>query len=487
MSATGHTEVGPVSWRDLLSGPNGRMFAVLSLGVWLHAADSTVVATLLPGAVSDIGGATYISWNFVLYELASIAAACCAALVARRFGLRRSMIWSGLAVAVGCALSASTPVMAGMLVGRTIQGAGGGLLVALTMVGVASLFPSNYTPRAMAAIAAVWGSSSFVGPLIGGVFAEMGLWRMGFWAFAAQGLVVAAALRWSLPADAKTQDDGARIPWRRLSVLSLGVLAIAGAGLEEGMPLLTVAIAALGLVGMALFLKLDRQAGDANRLLPKITADLRSPGSGGFVGVFLLACATVPFAVYGPILLGILHGTGPLAAGYMIALESVAWTVGALLLAKYVGTIQIRIIRWSFIGSLIGCAGLLFIFVPGPVWAMLPFVFLLGLGFGAAYGHIVQRCVDLVPAEDKDRAAGAMPTIQTIGYAVGAAVTGLVANLVGFGHAPSPAAAADAAHWIFAVMVPVGVLAVLSVYRIPAGDAEDAPDVTAPHAPEGGA
>ena len=46
-------------------------------------------------------------------------------------------------------------------------------------------------PRVMAAVSALWGVAAFVGPLVGGVFADLDLWRGGFWFFAAQALVLA--------------------------------------------------------------------------------------------------------------------------------------------------------------------------------------------------------------------------------------------------------------------------------------------------------
>lgn len=465
-----------VSWRSILSGPNAGMFAVLSFGVWLHAADSTVVATLMPSVVFDIGGAERISWNYMLYELASIAAASCGALVARRFGLRRAMIWSATAFGLGCAISAVTPIMNGMLLGRTIQGAGGGLLVALTMIGASSLFPSHYAPRVMAAISAVWGASAFVGPLLGGFFAEYLDWRYGFWAFVVQSVVLALALRAALPAAAAAGDETARIPWRRLVVLSASVLAVAVAGLKDDFSMRSAGLCLFGLLGMILFLRLDGRAGN-DRLLPRAIGDIRAPAWSGLSGVFLLAVVTTPFMVYGPVLLSILHGIGPIAAGYMVALESVAWTVGALCFSGASGPAQRRVIRWSFVAVAIGCAGLALFVASGPIWVLLPMLFLQGLGFGACYGHILQRCVDLVPRDDKDRAASALSSIQTFGYALGAAVIGLIANAVGFGADPGPATAADASHWVFGAMIPVAVIAVLTIRLLP----------NRPHAPEGAA
>ncbi len=468
-----------VSWRAVLNGPNAGMFAVLSFGVWLHAADSTVVATLMPSVVFDIGGAELISWNYMLYELASIAAACCGALVARRFGLRRAMIWSAVAFGLGCAISAVTPIMGGMLLGRAIQGAGGGLLVALTMIGASSLFPSHYAPRVMAAISAVWGASAFVGPLIGGFFAEYSDWRYGFWAFVVQSGALALALRLALPASLEAGDETARIPWRRLAVLSASVLAVAVAGLKDTFSMQSAGMCLFGLLGLILFLRLDGRAGN-DRLLPRAIGDIRAPAWSGLTGVFLLAVVTTPFVVYGPVLLSILHGIGPIAAGYMVALESVAWTVGALAFSGAVGASQQRVIRYSFIGVAVGCAGLSIFVASGPIWLLLPLLFLQGMGFGACFGHILHRCVDLVPQDDKDRAASALSSIQTFGYALGAAVIGLIANAVGFGVDPGPATAGAASHWVFGAMVPVALIAVLTIRLLPQTN-------PTPHAPEGAA
>lgn len=455
----------PVSWGTVLSGPNRGLFAVLSFGVWLHAADSTVIATLLPGVVADVGGEAFISWNFVLYLLASITAACSSALVARMLGLRRLMIWSALTVAIGCLVSAVTPTMGGMIAGRVLQGFGGGMLVACTMIGVAQLFPSHYTPRVMAAISAVWGASAFLGPLVGGIFAEFDMWRMGFWSFCAQALFLAFALRWALPVTVAPPSDQTRLPWRRLLVLSVAVLCIATAGVQKDSLVLMGALSCIGILGFALFLRLDKAATDS-RLLPYSITDMTHVTGIGLIGIFLISFATIAFSVYGPVLLHSLHDIGPLGVGYMIALESVAWTVGALSLSGLAPRQQIIAIRLAFLAILAATIGLAMVVTPGPVWAILPCLFITGAGFGACFGHILQRCTEAAPPEDKDRAASAMTTVQTVGYALGAAVSGLVANLVGYGDQPTLADAQAAGIWVFIAMVPVSAVSVLLIWRL---------------------
>ena len=78
-------------WKDLLAGGHLPRFLILCFGVWLHAADSTLVATVLPSAVDDIGGVAYVSWAISLYMLGSILASAASALLAVTVGLRVAM------------------------------------------------------------------------------------------------------------------------------------------------------------------------------------------------------------------------------------------------------------------------------------------------------------------------------------------------------------------------------------------------------------
>src|SRR5260221_10635484 len=60
------------AWREL--GESGRLpqFILLCLGVWLHAADTLVTATIMPVVVEDIGGVAYVNWTISLYQIGSI-------------------------------------------------------------------------------------------------------------------------------------------------------------------------------------------------------------------------------------------------------------------------------------------------------------------------------------------------------------------------------------------------------------------------------
>ena len=78
-----------------------------------------------------------------------------------------------------------------LLVGRLMEGIGGGGLMALAFVAVGKLFPPRLTARALAVVSTLWGVSALLGPLTGGLFVAYADWRWGLWAFAAQAAALA--------------------------------------------------------------------------------------------------------------------------------------------------------------------------------------------------------------------------------------------------------------------------------------------------------
>jgi MFS family permease len=329
------------SWRELAATGQLAKFTLLCLGVWLHAADSLLAATVMPAAVSEIGGVVFINWALALYQLGSILAAAATGSVTARIGLRSGLMMAAALYALGCVASAIAPEIAMMLVGRLLQGLGGGGMMALVYVALHEIFPERFWPRLMVIVSTIWGCSALCGPLVGGLFAEAGLWRWAFWAFAGQAaiLIVAAVF---LPSR-RTAGAGGWAPWPLL-LLVLGTIGIAAAGatVGTGWPVL---LGAGGLGLLYAFARLDRR--QAHRMLPVEALDLRHPVGAGLLMVLALSAATTPFGTYGPLLLGVSFGIGPLAAGYLVAVEAIAWTLASIVTASAAAQTEGRLIRYG--------------------------------------------------------------------------------------------------------------------------------------------
>src|SRR5260221_7616107 len=233
------------AWREL--GDTGRLpqFILLCLGVWLHAADTLVTATIMPAVVEDIGGVAYVNWTISLYQIGSILAGAATGALSRRLGLRRMLIAAASIYGLGCIANALTPDMAIMLAARLVQGLGGGAMMTVSYVAIQLLFPERLWTRLMAIVAMIWGVAALCGPLIGGLFAHAGSWRGLFWTFGVQAALLAAAALILLGETARNAPQSRRWAWWPLLLLAAATLLIAEAGAVAEL-LLSVPLGAAG-------------------------------------------------------------------------------------------------------------------------------------------------------------------------------------------------------------------------------------------------
>lgn len=467
-SETRETEAPAGGWSELMSAEQGPRLALVCLGVWLHAADELVAATMTPFIVADIGGAELVAWIFALYETGSIVAGACGALIALRFGLAGPMSAAALLFAGGCLTSALAPSMETMLGGRVLQGLGGGGLLSMSFIAVGALFAPAQMPRVMAAMSALWGTAAFLGPLIGGLFADAGLWRGAYWFFGAQALLLAALIAsrarlLTIRRDALTEEAPSRIPALRLAALAGGVVAVSAAGLSTE-PLEIGALFGLGAGLLWLFFRIDARRGP-DAMLPSDSLDIRRPLGAALVMVMAFCVATISFSIYGPILFTGLHGLSALHTGYLIALSSIGWSAAAIVSAGAAERYDRWLIRAGMALLCLSIAGFLAFAVSGPIWLIAALAFLEGAGFGIAWTFILRRTQALAPAEQKERMASALPMAQRLGYAIGAALAGVVANAAGFADdAPRPVVEA-VGFWVFAAALPVAALGLIAAWR----------------------
>ncbi len=451
-----------VSWREFLGSPYAASLALVCLAVWLHAADSLIVATMLPSIVAEIGGAALVGWSVSLYEIGSIVAGAASALLAMRFGLRGPMSMAAALFGLGCILSAVSLTMPLLLAGRALQGVGGGGLVAMGFVAIGQIFPRRYIARAMAAVSTLWGVSAFAGPLVGGFFVEYATWRWGFAFFGCQAF--ALALWIVLRSDtglARSTAAAADFPVRRLSLLCLAVVLVAFGGVEVSV-LRTVPSVAAGLICLIGFLWLDERAGNS-RLLPHRPFDPWRPAGAALLMILSMSMATIAVTAFGPLLVTAIHGVSALTAGYIVACSSIGWSVMAVLVSGLPERFDQLIIALGMTVVALSILGFLHAVPNGPVWLIAVFAAMEGGGFGMAWTFILRRTIALADADEVQRVSGAIPTIQRLGYALGAAYVGIVANASGLLSMQTAADAAKVARWIFVSCLPFAAIGLIAM------------------------
>jgi MFS family permease len=447
------------SWSALFHGRRLTHTVLLTLSIGIHAVGMHMLATVLPSIVADLGGAAFYAWATLLYTIASIIGTVCGGLVTARLDLRRGYLVGALVLLAGSLGCATAPHIAVLLLARTLQGLGSGLLVAIAYSMVSELYADALRARVLSAISGIWGVAALLGPLLGGMFAASGWWRGVFW-ITAPVLLPLSILAWRTLPPGEIQRPAGPVPLLRLALLGVGVLAVAASGqvLFVVLRLVLIGSAAI-LVGWAFY----RDARAANRLLPSQPLSLHT--SVGITSwIFLLFGITTSQAtVFLPLIIHVLYGVSLLEAGYITALLSMAWTITAL----YSASLLDRWVRVAVVlGPLVmisGGVGLAVSIAHGPLPILGLCVSLIGAGIGLCFAHISSWRIAAARSGESILTASSIPTIQSLGIAFGAAIAGLVANTAGLVTDLALATVTAAAAWVYQLgIIAPAVLALLA-------------------------
>ncbi len=161
--------------------------------------------------------------------------------------------------------------------------------------------------------------------------------------------------------------------------------------------------------------------------------------------IFLLAMATSPVAAFLPLLLQLIHGVPPAAAGYLYAVQSFSWTSAALLGAR----LDAHRVRGAIVvGPLVvtvGFAALASTLGEGPLVAIGVSAVLIGGGIGTCWAHLSTLVMAAGRPDEGAITAALVPSAQLFAVAFGAAVSGVIANAAGLSSSASRPVAALAA------------------------------------------
>jgi MFS family permease len=440
----------PASYADLFRDGRGLYTVLIILGVIVHALQVLVMAIIMPTVVADIGGGSYYTWASMLYSIGTILGTAAVGPIWRKLGRRNGLSLAGfvfLVCAVACALA---PDMGTLVVARGIQGFAGGLVVGGSMDLISAVFVGSQRSRILSIYQSTWMVAQLLGPVVGGAFAEIGWWRGSFWTMLIF-LVPFNLLVWlripkagALTGKAAT----ATFPAGRFALLTAGVFAIAAAG-PAGDPLLRAGFIVVGVLLVWQTFRLDGHS--PNRLYPSGLLSLRSPVGLALWIVFIGGLSQTSITLFLPLLLQVAYGVTPLLISYLTILISAGWTVGGFIVAGWSGRREDATLQSGPLMMLVGVAGL----VSGTLVMSLPLLTaaacLLGLGVGIHHANLSARTMACALPGEEGITASSLASLRSLGTALGAATSGLIANMAGFGVARDAATVSHAASMVFAV------------------------------------
>ena len=166
---------GYLSHRQILVVMGGLM-----VGMFLSALDQSIVGTALPRITSDLGGLDKLSWVVTAYLLTATASTPLWGKISDLYGRRLLFQVAIVTFLVGSLLAGFSRNIEELIAFRAIQGLGGGGLMALAMATIGDVVPPRERGRYQGYFAAVFGTSSVLGPVLGGWFADGPGWEWIF-------------------------------------------------------------------------------------------------------------------------------------------------------------------------------------------------------------------------------------------------------------------------------------------------------------------
>ncbi len=463
----------------VMSGPSGRpapgparpsaawAVVITSLALFMATLDNLVVTTALPVIRAHLhAGLAGLEWTVNAYTLTFAVLLLTGAALGDRFG-RRRMFLAGLVVFTGASAAAALSPSVGWLVtARAVQGAGGALIMPLSLTLLSAAVRPERRNQALGVWGAIGGVAVAAGPLVGGAVTSGWSWQSIFWINVPVGVVLVVLARWRL-----AESRGPRQP------LDLGGVVLGSAGLlgivlglvranAHGWTSLGVLSSfVVGAVGLAGFVAWELRS--AHPMLP-----LRLFRSRSFAAVNVMALF-MSFGMFGSIFflsqfLQVVQHYSPLEAG----LRVLPWTGMPMVVAPMAAALAQRFGGRPVLAAGLGlqAVGLSWLALEATptlsysrLW--LPFV-VSGVGMALFFVPLASVVLSSVRPEQEGVASGANSAFREVGGVLGIAVLGAVFSARG-GYASGTAYVSGLvpAVWVGAVVLGVGALVAFALPR----------------------
>lgn len=400
----------------------------LLLGLLLAALDQTIVSTALPTIVSDLGGLEHLSWVVTAYMLAATAATPLWGKLGDQYGRKKLFQTAIVIFLVGSALCGVAQSMSELIAFRALQGLGGGGLMVLSMAIVGDLVPPRERGRYQGLFGAVFGATSVLGPLLGGVFTEHLSWRWVFYINLPVGIValavIAAVLHIPHRSARHVIDYLGTLLIASVATCLVLVASLGGTTWAWGSPQI-IGLAVLGVVLTALFVAVERRA--AEPVLPLKLFRIRTFTLSAVIS-FVVGFAMFGAMTYLPTFLQVVRGVSPTMSG----VHMLPMVFGLLLSSTVSGQIVSRTGRWKVFpvaGTAVTTLGLLLLHQldeNSATGEMSAYFFVFGLGLGLVMQVLVLIVQNAVAYEDLGVATSGATFFRSIGASFGVAVFGTI-------------------------------------------------------------
>jgi EmrB/QacA subfamily drug resistance transporter len=425
-----------------------RVSAIVIVGSIMSILDTTIVNVALDTLGRELHSSiANIQWVVTGYLLSLAAVIPVAGWAARRFGAKRVYLTSLVLFTAGSALCGIATTATELILFRVLQGIGGGLILPIGQLIMASAAGPRRMGRVMSVIAVPAMLAPIFGPALGGVILDNASWRWIFFVNLPIGVIAFVTAARGLP-------DPERAPAGRLDLVGLALLA-------TGMPAITYGLAEVGttggfssvkviapiVAGIGLVVAFVFHALRVENPLLDVRLYRRRTFASASITTFCLGAALFGAMILMPLYYQQVRGESVLLTGLLVGPQG----LGAALVLPLSGKLTDRFGGGplALFGVIITCVATIPFGLVGPqtsiLWLSVS-LFVRGIGIGFAFIPAMAAAFAALRPEELADATPQMNVLQRVGGSIGTAVLAVVLqrSLSSAGHPPSPADAAAA-------------------------------------------
>ncbi|MEZ5120489.1 MAG: MFS transporter [Solirubrobacterales bacterium] len=430
-------EVATPSVKEPLDRGTVMALVALALAVFVVANDFTALSVALPNMESDLDAdVSTIQWVINAYALVFGVLIITGGRLADMFGRRRTFFAGAAIFAVFSALAGAAPNAEILIAARALMAIGGAMMWPAVLGLTYQVLPESRQGLAGPLVLGVAGAGNAFGPILGGFLTETLTWRWVLFLNLPIAALACAVTYAKVAADAPGRDDGG-LDYAGVAALSAGLVALLVA-LDQvtdwgwGDPRI-VAMLAVCVVAIAIFVAIERRAGPRALIPPDVGANRTFALA--CLAIMLIAATFFALLLYAPQIMQKLMGFGALESGIgflpMMATFSLMSFVAGPLYERF-GAGPLIVIGSACMP--VGMLAISFVAADSPYLAIVPGLLVAGAGVGLFLPTVTTVAVTALDPSRTSLAGGIVYMFQVAGGSVGLGLTTTIFTSAALAH-----------------------------------------------------
>ncbi len=406
------------------------MIAIM-VAMFFAAINQTIIGVAMPRIIAKLGGMDYYTWAITIYLLTSTVATILVGKLSDIYG-RKPFILAGIGFfMVGAFLSGFSKDIIQLIIYRGISGFGAGIIMSTSFTAIGDLYLPRERARWTGLMSGIFGVSSVLGPLMGGYIVDHLDWRWVFWIFLPLGIVAFGMILALFPKVARKEGESIDYLGSLFLTTTIVPLLLAFSFAGEGpgkygwISWQVMGLFGLTILSLLIFIYTETKVKSPVLPLSLFKNDIVTISN---IAGFLLGAGMMGVMIYAPFFIQGVKGISPSGSGYIMMPMSIVMVFSTAFAGQFISkTGKYKgLALFGLMVTTIGIGLLHFISIDTPLYLMIIYLCIIGLGLGVCMPVFSLTVQNAVSIKLLGVATASAQLFRSLGNTIGIAVLGTV-------------------------------------------------------------